>query len=132
MNNNFYKKNVLWKWPIAITNTNADLLKLLFTLKNVIEMTRESGQNSIDAYFKNNESETGEFLPLKYNFLKSDEDLSNWFSGLIEAREALSKTGKHGDLYQDDFCYKNMDFLMIQDSNTKGIEGDLESRVSDI
>ena len=107
MSSNFFQKKALWKWPIANTNTNADLLQLLFTLKNVIEMTRESGQNSIDAFFKNKGSES-EYLPLKYNFLKSDKDLSEWFSGLIEARQALAKTGKHGHLYQDDFEKKSI------------------------
>ena len=127
----FSGDKALWKWIETNGQTQENLLPNRFHLKEVVSLTRESAQNSVDAFLLNSKDIDKNYAVIKYKFFTSDKDLSKYFSGLVEARKVLSKDQRWGKKYTKQFDFKNCSWLMIQDANTKGLEGDINSRISD-
>ena len=129
--------NNLWKWLDLGTGTSDENLKeQKFSEENYITyVVRESVQNSVDAWRKHyvdreDEQESNPAL-IKFKFSKSEKDLGNYFSGLIEARQTLDASGEFGSKYKDNLNFEDVDWFTIQDLNTGGILGDLTDRTSD-
>ena len=101
----------------------------------IFYLVRESTQNTIDAWLeryqkKEKEKEKNPAI-IKFLFKEYDTNLSNWFSGLREARKVLDNKGDYGSRYSEKLDYKNPNVLIIQDLNTGGILGDLKNTTSD-
>lgn len=126
----------LWKW-VKMTGgpTDASSLKeQKFSEENYITyVVREAVQNVVDAWRKFVALEDQEHEPaiVKFDFKKSNRDLKNYFSGLIEARKTLDISEEHGSKYNDDISYKEFTWFSILDLNTGGIQGSFEDRDSD-
>ena len=120
-----------WKWLETNNQTQENILDKRFNLKEIVSLTRESAQNSVDAFFSSTEDQDTNNAIINYKFDSSNADLSKYFSGLVEAREVLDKSALWGNTYSKKLDFKNCSWLMLQDSNTKGLEGPLNSRKSD-
>ncbi len=120
-----------WKWLETNNQTQENILDKRFNLKEIVSLTRESAQNSVDAFFSSTEDQDTNNAVINYKFDSSNADLSKYFSGLVEAREVLDKSALWGNTYSKKLDFKNCSWLMLQDSNTKGLEGPLNSRKSD-
>lgn len=127
----FSSKNEYWKWLETNNQTQENIIDKRFNLKEIVSLTRESAQNSVDAFFSNSPDRDKNNAVINYKFFSSNSDLSEYFSGLTEAREVLDKSRLWGNLYSKKFDFNNCSWLMLQDSNTKGLEGSLDSRKSD-
>lgn len=120
-----------WKWLETNNQTQENIIDKRFNLKEIVSLTRESAQNSVDAFFFNTKDKDANNAVINYKFESSNSDLSKYFSGLVEARDVLDDSGLWGSLYSKKFDFNNCTWLMLQDSNTKGLEGPLDSRKSD-
>ena len=127
----FSSNNEYWKWLETNNQTQENIIDKRFNLKEIVSLTRESAQNSVDAFFYNTSDADRNNAVINYKFFSSNADLSEYFSGLTEARKVLDKSGLWGNLYSKKFDFNNCSWLMLQDSNTKGLEGSLDSRKSD-
>ena len=127
----FSSKNEYWKWLETNNQTQENIIDKRFNLKEIVSLTRESAQNSVDAFFYNTPDKDRNNAVIIYKFFSSNSDLSKYFSGLTEARQVLDKSNLWGSLYSKKFDFNNCSWLMLQDSNTKGLEGPLDSRKSD-
>ena len=96
----FSGDKALWKWIETNGQTQENLLPNRFHLKEVVSLTRESAQNSVDAFLLNSKDIDKNYAVIKYKFFTSDKDLSKYFSGLVEARKVLSKDQRWKKIYK--------------------------------
>ena len=127
----------LWVWPETHNQTHENHLPKRFgQLKELNNIARESTQNTRDAWnLKHPDASPSkeDCAVIKFSINETDKDLSKYFSGLLEARAKLAKKdgARHGNKYADIPDFSKTDWLLVQDVNTKGIEGDIGKRDSD-
>ena len=128
------KKTKKWIW---IKTGNASSTENLnegsfASFDQLVYLVREAVQNTNDA-FRNKGKELGyEKAIIKFEFNKAkNKDLSNWFTGLKEIREYLDQSKEHGSVYSNHPDYSHPNWLVITDTNTGGMQGDVDDRRGD-
>lgn len=127
----------LWIWPETHNQTHENHLPKRFgQLKELNNIARESTQNTRDAWNlkqSNKSKSSNDCAVIQFSLNETNKDLSKYFSGLIEARAKLAKHDgdRHGNKYADVPDFNKTDWLLVQDVNTNGIEGDIKKRDSD-
>ena len=76
-----------WKWLETNNQTQENIIDKRFNLKEIVSLTRESAQNSVDAFFSSTEDQDTNNAVINYKFNSSNADLSKYFSGLISLSE---------------------------------------------
>jgi hypothetical protein len=124
-------------WPRTHNQTHENHLPKRFgQLKELNNIARESTQNTRDAWnlkHPNASPTKDDCAVIKFSINETNKDLSEYFSGLIEARAKLAEKdgNRHGNKYADIPDFSQTDWLLVQDVNTNGIEGSIEKRDSD-
>ena len=108
----FSSKDEYWKWLETNNQTSENIIDKRFDLREIVSLTRESAQNSVDAFLHSTSDVDRNHASIKYKFFSSNADLSKYFSGLIEAREVLDKSGLCGSLYSKKIDFNNCSYKL--------------------
>ncbi|MEF2147224.1 hypothetical protein [Aquilutibacter rugosus] len=118
--------NLNWYWPnqgATATNTIADYETFDTDKHELIEtLTRESIQNSLDARLNND-------IPVRIQFSEFYRDAVADFDTNPFLAELLRLKVDSGQHLRDEHI--NGGWILVEDSNTTGLKGDLTSRTSD-
>ena len=74
----FSSKDEYWKWLETNNQTSENIIDKRFDLREIVSLTRESAQNSVDAFLHSTSDVDRNHASIKYKFFSSNEDLSTY------------------------------------------------------